>query len=145
MIRAAILSDLPQITFVRTNVIENHLSVEDLARYGVTEESIASNMTAGFLGAWVAEQNNKIVAFAMADKRDGNIFALFTLPGYENRGLGTGLLSLCENWLRANGMKQANLDTARETTARTFYLNRGWKEISAKPGDPTSVIMLKEL
>ena len=81
----------------------------------------------------------------MADKRDGNIFALFTLPGYENRGLGTELLNHCEIWLRANGIKQANLDTARKTTARTFYLNRGWKEISAKPGDPTSVIMLKDL
>lgn len=145
MIRAAILSDLPQITYVRTFVIENAMSVEDLAAHGVTEESIARNMTAGFLGAWVAELENRVIAFAMADKRDGNIFALFTLPGYENRGLGTGLLNHCENWLRANGIKQANLDTARETTARKFYLNRRWKEILAKPGDPTSVIMLRDL
>lgn len=145
MIRTALLSDMPQITHVRTSVQENHMSVADLARYGVTEESMANDISAGFLGAWVAELETRIVAFSKADKRNGNIFALFTLPGHENRSFGTGLLNACENYQRTNGHRQANLDTARNTIARSFYLNRGWNEVSAKPDDPTSVIMHKDL
>ena len=81
MIRPASADDLPAITHVRISVIENHMSVAQMAERGITPDRVLADMAAGDLGAWVAEEDGEIVAFAMADRRDASIFALFTLPG----------------------------------------------------------------
>jgi GNAT superfamily N-acetyltransferase len=145
MIRRGAVIDLPQITKVRTSVRENHMSVEDLDARGITHETIALRMNNGNLGVWVAEDENLIVAFSMADKTDGNIFALFTLPGQEGKGYGNALLAECEIWLKQNGLPKANLDTARGTTAHRFYLKRGWIEVTSKSGNGESTILEKQL
>jgi GNAT superfamily N-acetyltransferase len=145
MIRHGTITDLPQITQVRTSVRENHLSVEDMTARGITHETIAARMDKGNLGVWVAEIENHIIAFSMADRTDGNIFALFTLPGQEGQGYGNALLAECEAWLKQNGLTKAKLDTGRETTAHRFYLKRGWIEVESKPGDGESAILEKQL
>ena len=145
MIRSAKSDDMSQITILRTSVLENHMSVHDLAARGITEQGIWDNIEAGFLGAWVAQWPNKVVAFAMADKRNGNIFALFTQPACEGKGFGSVLLEKCEIWLVDNGWKEANLDTNRKSKAYAFYLKRGWVEVSDKQGNPSSAIMRKTL
>jgi GNAT superfamily N-acetyltransferase len=128
MIREGRSSDMGQITQVRTSVIENHLSVEQMRAVGITPISIIKDMEDGSLACWVAEEDGRIVAFAMADKRDGNIFALFVLPQYEGRGLGGALLANCESWLKAQGFTQAKLNTGRDTKAYRFYLAHGWRK-----------------
>ncbi len=135
MIRLARQSDMARITAVRTSVHENHLSVAQMAERGITEEGIWADIAAGDLGAWVAEANEIVVAFAMADRRTGRIFALFTEPGFEGRGFGTGLLELCERWLAAQGWLQAHLDTASGSRAALFYEMRGWEPITWARGD----------
>ena len=126
VIRTARVDDLPEITRIRTSVRENHLSVEQLAERGITEETIAIRMRSGNLGAWVATIGGAIAAFAMADKTTGNIFALFTSPDHEGRGCGSLLLSACENWLHAHGVATAFLDTDKNSRAVAFYSKRGW-------------------
>jgi GNAT superfamily N-acetyltransferase len=138
MIREGTPADLPQITHVRTHVIENHMSVEEMAARGITNQSIALDMLSGVLGCWVAEAESRIVAFSMADKRDGNIFALFTLPQYECHGFGSQLLRNCEVWLKEQGCVEAKLDTDETSKANQFYLKRGWQrspEIHKIPGE----------
>lgn len=126
MIRTAQISDLEQITLIRTGVAENHLSVAQLASLGITNETIAADMTSGAVGAWVAEMNGRVVAFAMTDRRDGSLFALFVQPGCEGRGLGSALLAACEDDLRGRGFAIATLATGPETRAYRFYMARGW-------------------
>ncbi len=138
MIRESTPADLPQITDVRTHVIENHMSVEEMAARGITHQSITLDMLSGNLGCWVAEVESRIVAFSMADKRDGNIFALFTLPRYEGRGFGSKLLRNCEVWLKEKGCVEAKLDTDETSKANQFYLKRGWQpsqEANKIPGE----------
>ena len=135
MIREGRASDLPAITHVRTSVRENCLSVEQMAALGIVPEKTIAEMQAGDLGCWVAEEHGEIVAFAMADRRDGNIFALFVLSEHESKGFGTMLLIHCEEWLKAQGITQAMLSTGRNTRAYGFYLSRGWQltgEISGR-------------
>ncbi len=128
MIRLATPADLERITHVRTSVLENHLSVEEMSARGITQESVRAEMKSGILAAWVAEANGEVIAFSMANKATARVFALFTLPGYEGRGFGSELLERCEDWLRKNGTRQAGLDTGRNTRALRFYLERGWRE-----------------
>jgi GNAT superfamily N-acetyltransferase len=145
VIREATLADVPAIFHVRTSVRENHLSVEQMAARGITHESVGSDMAAGHLGAWIAEIIGQIVAFGIADRRDGKVWALFTLPEFEGRGLGTALLVTCEDWLREQGLPRATLDTARDSSAHGFYLRRGYHEYQVRQGDPLDVYLCKAL
>lgn len=131
--RAVVPGDLPAIVHVRTSVHENHLSVEGMAALGITPERTVAALQAGDLGGWLAEEDGAVLAFSMADRRDGQIFALFTLPGCEGRGLGTGLLSLATAWLGEQGWSEAWLSTDPGTVADRFYAARGWRRDGFRP------------
>ena len=47
----------------------------------------------------VAEFNRQVVAFSIADRQSGSIFALFVLPEYEGKGIGSRLLNTAVEWL----------------------------------------------
>jgi GNAT superfamily N-acetyltransferase len=127
MIRPGRASDMPDIVRVRTSVTENHLSVEQMAAMGITPDSVLADIACGNLGCWVGEDAGRVVAFAMADQRDGSIFALFVLPEHEGKGHGTRLLAACEDWLRSRGHAVATLSTGQGTNAYDFYQCRGWQ------------------
>jgi GNAT superfamily N-acetyltransferase len=128
VLREARIEDLPAITIIRTSVRENHLSVEQLAERGITEETIAARMRSSKLGAWVTTIDTEITAFAMTDKTTGNLFALFTHPDHEGKGCGDMLLKRSEEWLKQQGVKRMILDTAQKSKAVAFYTRRGWVE-----------------
>lgn len=134
MIRPGETADLPAITRIRTSVTENHLSVEQMTEIGITHDSIAADMRAGHLGCWVAVDDGTIAGFSMADRRDGNLFALFMDAAHEGKGHGSALLAAAEDWLRKAGHAQARLSTGRDTRAFAFYLRRGWRETAETDG-----------
>jgi GNAT superfamily N-acetyltransferase len=125
VVREAIAEDLPAISRVRTSVHENHLSVEQLRERGITNGSIAASFLADSKG-WVAVRGQDIVAFAIADRAERSIFALFVLPDYEGQGLGSRLLDMALQWLRRNGITLVWLTTGAGTKAAGFYERRGW-------------------
>jgi GNAT superfamily N-acetyltransferase len=125
VVREARGADLPGITRVRTSVAENLLTREQLAERGVTEASIAASFLADSKG-WVALSGDEVVAFCIADRVSRSIFALFVLPPFEARGLGSRLLNLAVDWLCANGADTVWLTTGPTTRAASFYERRGW-------------------
>lgn len=127
MIRPIAAADLAEITRLRTSVKENHLSVEEMAERGISPAGILADLDSGDLGGWLEEQNGEILGFSMADNRDGQIFALFTKPGCEGRGVGTRLLDVATEWLAERGHGEAWLATDAGSTAARFYTNRGWR------------------
>ncbi len=134
MIRPGRIEDLPAITRIRTTVAENHLSVAEMAELGITHGSIAADMNAGHLVCWVALEDDAIAGFSMADRRDGNVFALFMEAAHEGKGHGSALLAACEDWLKQNGHAEARLTTERNSRAFAFYLRRGWRETGEVAG-----------
>jgi GNAT superfamily N-acetyltransferase len=96
--REATGADMPGITRVRTSVVENALTIEQLEERGITNASVAASFLADSKG-WVAVQADEIVAFSIADRATQSIFALFVLPGYEGRGIGSILLDSALSWL----------------------------------------------
>ena len=127
-IRIARPADVPSLFDVRTSVRENHQSVEELARIGVTPETVAT-MLDGEGRGWVAEENGRIVAFSMADAAQATIFAMFVQPGYEGKGLGRALMDEAEKWLFARGCDEIWLLTDRNPRVRAngFYQHLGWR------------------
>lgn len=134
MIRTGQIADLPALTRIRTSVAENHLSMEQMAEIGITRDSIAAEMMDGDLACWVAMEDREIAGFAMADRRDGSIFALFMAAAHEGKGHGSALLAACEDWLRQKGHAAARLTTGRDTRAFAFYVRRGWVEADEVDG-----------
>jgi GNAT superfamily N-acetyltransferase len=128
ILREAGVVDMPGISRVRFAVRENVLTPEQLASRGITNESVAASLLTHRKG-WLAEHGGEIVAFSMADRADPSIFALFVLPDYEGRGLGSRLLQLALDWLEQQGADRIWLATGPGTRAQRFYERRGWVEI----------------
>jgi GNAT superfamily N-acetyltransferase len=144
VVREAIAEDLPAISRVRTSVRENHLSVEQLRERGITNESVAASFLADSKG-WVAVCGQEIVAFAIADRAERSIFALFVLPDYEGHGLGSRLFDMALQWLRQNGIALVWLTTGPGTKAAGFYERRGWNAVgSGMHGDVSYELALAE-
>ena len=108
--REATGTDLPGISHVRTSVVENALTVAQLEERGITNESVAASFLTDSKG-WVAVQGEEIVAFSIADRATQSIFALFVLPAYEGRRIGSVLLDSALRWLWDNGAERVWLTT----------------------------------
>lgn len=132
VVREARGTDLPGISRVRTSVTENLLTREQLDQRGITEASVAASFLADSKG-WVALSGDEVVAFAIADRASRSIFALFVLPQFEGRGLGSRLFDLALDWLWDNGADLVWLTTGPGTKAARFYERRGWVATGTDP------------
>ena len=122
--REAILADIPQIQIVRNSVKENALSSPAL----VTDEDCKNYLLHRGKG-WVCEIENRIVAFAIVDLMDHNVWALFVEPPFEGRGIGKRLHNDMLDWYFSHTDKTIWLGTAPSTRAESFYRKAGWKEV----------------
>lgn len=134
LIRSACVADVSAMFIVRTSVRENALTIDELAQMGITPEAIATAVN-GSPCAWVAEVDAEVVGFAMVDLDTACLFAAFVLPGYEGKGLGTGLIRACEGALFERH-RLAWLETARHSRAAGVYRHLGWgNEVDIGDGD----------
>ena len=123
-VRTARLSDIEGMFDVRTSVIENHLSREEMRQMGITE-GVVGDMIEKSLCAWVATENNKIIGFSMILPDEGCLFAAFVLPEYEGKGIGRRLVRLAEQELFQHH-EIAWLETDKNSRAAKFYMQLGW-------------------
>ena len=111
---------------MRMAVTENLLTRPQLAQLGITESSVAGMLETTHGGCCV-DGDGELAGFSMADRRDGTVFALFVRPGYERRGIGSGLLAAAVDWLSAQGHQRVSLTTDAGTRAFRFYAALGWR------------------
>jgi hypothetical protein len=84
-IRIAQRDDIDTIFEIRTSVIENHQSREEIAELGITQESVAKMLETDCC-AWVAEIDDRPIGFSIANAIEKTIFGIFVLPSFECRG-----------------------------------------------------------
>ena len=133
-IRIALPEDVPILNAIRTSVRENHMTLEQMAAYGITPEVIADLLRTtgrGFIGSI----DGVDAGIAIADSKEGNIFAMFVLPDYEGHGLGRLLLAHAEAFLAASGVTSAWLEAgaAPGIRAHGFYEHLGWRRDGLMP------------
>ena len=121
--REALITDIPQIQFVRNAVKENTLSDPALVPDKDVEDFIIRRGK-----GWVCEINDRIVGFAIADLQDNNIWALFIQPGFEGKGIGKKLHDDMLGWYFDQNKESVWLGTSPGTRAEAFYRKAGWKE-----------------
>lgn len=120
-LREACAADIPAIQRVRHSVRENRL-----VSCTIADEEVREMMEVHGRG-WVVEEAGEIVAFAIGDARDGNIWALFVAPAHERRGHGRRLHEAMVAWLFARGLERLWLSTDPHTRAQGFYEAAGWR------------------
>ena len=121
--REALIADIPQIQIVRNSVRENRLTDPGLVPDKDVEEYIIHRGK-----GWVCEINNHIVAFAIADLQDDNIWALFLHPDHEGKGIGKRLHDIMLDWYFDQNKNSVWLGTSPGTRAEGFYRKAGWSE-----------------
>jgi len=121
VLRQATRDDIPAIRRIRMAVHENTLPY-DL----ITQQELIGHLEACGRG-WVSEHGGAVVAFAFANRLDGNIWALFVDPLHQGRGHGRALHDTMMAWLWQQGVPRAWLGTGEGTRAQTFYERAGWR------------------
>ena len=120
-IRLAGVADIPAIMAIRFAVRENQLS---------DPSKVTAQLCIEYLDAlgrgWVCERDHQLIGFSYASKQ-GSIWALFVLPGYEGLGAGSRLLRAATDWLFEQGHESIWLSTGVETRAERFYTAQGWQ------------------
>ena len=123
-VRTASTADIAAIQLIRNSVKENRLSNPAT----VTDKDVEIYITQRGKG-WVAEVNKTIVAFAIADLLNNNIWALFVDPRFEKMGIGKKLHQVMVAWYFSKQKFPLWLSTAPCTRAAGFYLKLGWVEV----------------
>ncbi|HEY7727980.1 MAG TPA: GNAT family N-acetyltransferase [Candidatus Eisenbacteria bacterium] len=127
--------DVPALFSVRVATRENALSLDELARLGITEASVLSMLRTTHRG-WLCEENGRVVAFAMGNRETGEMWVIAVLPDRERRGIGAALLTRVESWLWSEGWTEIWLTTDVDPSLRAygFYRRQGWMDREIKNG-----------
>jgi N-acetylglutamate synthase-like GNAT family acetyltransferase len=115
-IREAQIEDIETLFNIRTSVIENHQSREELVTLGITPETVAEMLQTD-CRAWIAEIDEQPIAFSMAN------------------GAGRALMQQAEQWLWSQGVEEIWLLTGNDSNLRAygFYLHLGWTPVDIEP------------
>ncbi len=136
MIRKILHKDVSSLFEVRVATRENTLSLSELEKLGITEETIHLAIDDSHCG-WLCELDRKTVGFAMGDFRANELTVIALLPEYENQGIGAKLLNKVEAWLLAKGCNEIWLTTDTNINLRAygFYIKHGWVDDKVEAGD----------
>lgn len=126
-IRVASEKDIPAIFEVRTSVRDNHLSVEQMAEMGITQETIRQALREEPC-IWVALEGDLVIGFTMADAADACVFAAFVRPEWARQGIGRGLMERAEAFLFERH-SSIWLHTDGSSRAVGFYERLGWERL----------------
>ncbi len=105
----------------------------ELAQHWADEGSVES-MSKRLLETevWVAQLEDQTVGWAAV--REGDYLdALYVAPRYARRGIGSSLLRLVEDELRARGVCAIRVDASWNSEA--FYVHRGYEPLAPRPLD----------
>ncbi|AFY71334.1 GCN5-related N-acetyltransferase [Thalassoporum mexicanum PCC 7367] len=131
--RRAKLSDIETLFEIRTSVKENHQSRAEIAELGITPASVAEMLQTNCC-AWVAEINDRIVGFSIANDLEKTILGMFVLPEFEGHGAGRALMRSAEDWLWSKGHEEIWLITGNDPALRAygFYQHLGWQAVGVQ-------------
>ncbi|MBP0008795.1 MULTISPECIES: GNAT family N-acetyltransferase [unclassified Roseofilum] len=132
-LRIAQHDDIETLFEIRTSVVENYQSREEIAQLGITPESVAQ-MLATDSCAWVAEIESQPIGFSIANATEKTILGLFVLPAFEDRGVGRALIQAAEDWLGLQEIEEIWLLTGNNPNFRAygFYLHLGWVPVGVE-------------
>ena len=138
--RQATEKDIDEIMKIRLLVKENVIS--DPSK--ITKQMCIDYLEKSGCG-WVCEINHQIVGFSYAAIKDNSIWALFILPSFEAKGIGTELLKKATSWLFIQGAEEVILETEANTRADGFYHSQGWQRGKVNDKGDVTYVLAKDM
>jgi GNAT superfamily N-acetyltransferase len=128
-LRRIVEADIPELFRVRVATWHNPNGAEELARFGITPESVATQLRTTHCG-WLWEVDGRVVGFAIGDRSNGEMWVIAVLKEHEGQGIGGRLLRAVETWLFSEGWKEIWLTTDLDPAFRAvgFYRSQGWED-----------------
>lgn len=129
-------ADVADLFPVRIATRENALSLEELAGFGITEESVRGMLVAGSHRGWLCEEAGRVAGFAMGNREIGEMWVIALLPAFEGQGIGAQLITRVEDWLWSEGWSEIWLTTDIDPALRAygFYRKQGWVDHEIRDG-----------
>ncbi|WP_372871610.1 GNAT family N-acetyltransferase [Shewanella sp.] len=121
MLRQATDKDIAAMHRIRLAVKENRLTSS-----AITEADYLPQIAQSGRG-WVVEENGQIQAFAIANREQASVWALFVAPHAEGCGYGRSLLRTMMDYFREHHLCEVKLTTEPGTRAEAFYIKAGWQ------------------
>lgn len=134
-VRPMAVDDMDAVFQVRTSVVHNHMTEEELREIGITRERVAEQLRKGELAGWCAICGDRIEGFSLATGATREVSALFVLPEKTGYGMGVELLDVAVEHLRNLAPGPVRLRTDPKTPAYAFYLRRGWRDTGEDHGE----------
>lgn len=127
--RAAVADDASACVALRGRTRENAVSVEGLARYGITVDSWAADIASGRLPGHVCTLSGVMQGYAFGDRTSGEVVVLALLPAVEGQGVGRELLARVVSDLAGAGHRRLFLGCSPDPAVRShgFYRHLGWQ------------------
>jgi len=137
--------DMGRCIEIRGMTRDNPVPAEVLREIGVTEESWQPLVRDKIIAGVVAEINDEVVGFCSGDTRTGEVLVLAVLPEYEGRGLGSNMLALVMDKLRAAGWDRLWLAASPDPAIRAhgFYRHLGWVDSGEREENGDEVLEYK--
>lgn len=132
-IRIAQPKDVETLFEIRTSIVENYQSREEIAELGITPESVTTMLETDCC-AWIAEIDDQAIGFSIASATEKTIFGIFVLPAFEGRGAGRALMQVTETWFWSKEIEEIWLVTGNNPNFRAygFYLHLNWIPIGVE-------------
>jgi GNAT superfamily N-acetyltransferase len=128
-VRQALRHDVPGIQRVRHAVRENRLT-----SCVIGDAEVVDAIERTGRGWVVVDDAEEVIAFAIGDAENGNIWALFVDPVHEAQGHGRHPHDTMLEWLWSRWLARLWLGTQPGTRAERFYRRAGWRCRSTLPG-----------
>ena len=138
-VRTATPADIDQMHRIRMRVRENALSDP-----GAIQHHDYVTMLHERGQGWVAQVQDQIVGFAVADLSLSAVWALFVDPAFEGQGVGRHLHDTMMAWFFDRGAAVVHLSTTPATRAERVYLKAGWKSVGRNPDGEVRYELRKE-
>ncbi|MBK9578241.1 MAG: GNAT family N-acetyltransferase [Fibrobacterota bacterium] len=126
--RPTSLSDVDQTFSVRASTRQNPLTIEQLAQWGITPDSVREDYASGVWVGRVCEVEARIVGFCTGCVATGEIIVVAVLPEFEGKGIGIRLLTEVIQRMRESGVQSFWLSASPDPLIRAhgFYRANGW-------------------
>jgi GNAT superfamily N-acetyltransferase len=121
VIREAGNEDIAEMHRIRMAVKENILNNPNL----VKQEDYVKYISAPNKG-WVCMADDKLAGFAIVNREENNVWALFVDPVFERIGIGRLLHNQMIDWYFKKTDQPLWLSTEPGTRAENFYRKAGW-------------------
>ncbi|WP_375713955.1 GNAT family N-acetyltransferase [Klebsiella pneumoniae] len=82
-------------------------------------------LLSGVSGGYITAPDGRLLATGYLDLSTGSIEAVFTLPQYTGKGLGSQIIEAIKSEARGRGFEQLTLSST--PNAQTFYEKHGFK------------------